>query len=113
LRAAAADILGDIGLPAAAAVPHLIDSLEDDAEWVRRNATEALGNIASPEAVNPLTSLLTKDSCSFVRHNAALSLAKIGPDSKSAHSALKQALQDDNLYVRENARLARARIACD
>ena len=113
LRAAAADILGDIGLPAAAAVPHLIDSLEDDAEWVRRNATEALGNIASPEAVNSLTSLLTKDSCSFVRHNAALSLAKIGPDSKSAHSALKQALQDDNLYVRENSRLARARIACD
>ena len=113
LRAAAADILGDIGLPAASAVPHLIDSLEDESEWVRRNAAEALGNIASPEAVDSLASLLTKDSCFFVRHNAALSLAKIGPDSKSAHSALKQALQDDNLYVRENARLARARLACD
>ena len=113
LCAAAADILGDIGLPAAAAVPHLIDTLEDESEWVRRNAAEALGNIASPEAVDSLANLLTKDGCSFVRHNAALSLAKIGPDSKSAHSALKQALQDDNLYVRENARLARARLACD
>ena len=113
LRAAAADILGDTGLPATPAVPHLIDSLKDESEWVRRNAAEALGNIASPEAVKSLASLLTKDSCSFVRHNAALSLAKIGPDSKSAHSALKQALQDDNLYVRENARLARARLACD
>ena len=51
LRAAAADILGDIGLPASHAVPCLINSLEDQSEWVRRNATEALGNIALLEAV--------------------------------------------------------------
>ena len=113
LRAAAADILGDIGLPAAAAVPHLIDTLEHESKWVRRNAAEALGNIASPEAVNALASLLTIDSCSFVRHNAALSLAKIGAESRNAIPALERALQDDNLYVRENARLARARLACD
>ena len=111
LRAAAADILGDIGLPAAAAVPHLIDSLEDELKWVRRNAAEALGNIASPVAVDSLASLLTNDSCSFVRHNAALSLAKIGAESRNAIPALERALQDDNLYVRENARLARAQIA--
>ena len=47
LRAAAADILGDIGLPASRAVPRLLDCLQDESEWVRRNATEALGNIAS------------------------------------------------------------------
>ena len=110
LRAAAADILGDIGLPASHAVPRLLDCLQDESEWVRRNAVEALGNIASPEAVPRLARLLTDDSCHFVRHNAALSLAKIGPGAKAAYPALKIALDDEKLYVRENARLALARI---
>ncbi|MXX28085.1 MAG: hypothetical protein F4Z82_21920 [Caldilineaceae bacterium SB0668_bin_21] len=89
LRAAAADTLGDIGFPASHAVPHLLDCLDDDSEWVRRNAAEALGNIA------------------------ALSLAKIGPHAKSASSCLQTAQNDTNLYVRENARLALARICAN
>ena len=109
-RAAAADILGDIGLPASHAVPRLLDCLEDESEWVRRNAVEALGNIASPDAVPWLARLLTDDSCHFVRHNAALALAKMGSDAEAAHSALKLALDDENRYVRGNARLALARI---
>ncbi len=110
LRAAAADILGDIGLSARTAVPSLIDCLEDHSEWVRRNAVEALGNIASLEAVRRLSQLLIDDNCHFVRHNAALSLTKIGPDAKEAASSLQAALIDSDLYVRENARLALARI---
>ncbi len=110
LRAAAADILGDIGLAARTAVPSLINCLEDDSEWVRRNAVEALGNIASPEAVRRLSQRLTNDSCHVVRHNAALSLTKIGPDAKAASTSLQAALADSDLYVRENARLALARI---
>ena len=110
LRAAAADILGDIGRPAGNAVPFLVDSLEDDSEWVRRNAAEALGNIGSAESVPQLARLLVKDNCRFVRHNAALSLAKIGRDADAASSSLRMALDDTNLYVRENARLALARI---
>ncbi|MCY3709361.1 MAG: HEAT repeat domain-containing protein [Caldilineaceae bacterium] len=110
LRAAVADILGDIGRPAGNAVPFLIDSLDDDSEWVRRNAAEALGNIGSAEPVPQLARLLVKDSCRFVRHNAALSLAKIGRDADAASSSLQMALDDTNLYVRENARLALARI---
>lgn len=113
LRAAAADILGDIGRPAEPAVPLLIDSLEDESEWVRRNAAEALGNIGSSEAVPQLARLLVNDRCHFVRHNAALSLAKIGPEASGAVSALQMAQQDTNLYVRENARLALARIHTD
>ena len=109
LRAAAADILGDIGLTARNAVPSLLDCLKDDSEWVRRNAAEALGNIASAEAVPRLTRLLTGDCSHFVRHNAALSLAKIGPDAEAASSSLHLALTDSNLYVRENSRLALAR----
>jgi HEAT repeat protein len=46
-----------------------------------------------------------------VRHNAALSLAKIGPAAAEATPQLNQALGDDNLYVRENARIALAHIA--
>ncbi len=110
LRAAAADILGDIGRPAGNAVPSLIDSLEDDSEWVRRNAAEALGNIGSAEPVPQMARLLVKDNCHLVRHNAALSLAKIGRDADAASSSLRRALDDTNLYVRENARLALARI---
>ncbi len=113
LRATAADTLGDIGLPASHAVPRLLDCLDDDSEWVRRNAAEALGNIASPEAVPRLARLLTQDTCHFVRHNAALSLAKIGPHAKSASSYLQTAQNDTNLYVRENARLALARICAN
>ena len=110
LRAAAADILGDIGLPASHAVPRLLDCLQDESEWVRRNATEALGNIASPEAVPRLARLLADDNCHSVRHNATLSLAKIGPGAEAAFPALKLALGDENFYVRGNARLALARI---
>ena len=110
LRAAAADILGDIGRPAENAVPFLVGSLEDDSEWVRRNAAEALGNIGSAESVPQLARLLVKDNCHLVRHNAALSLAKIGQDADAASSSLQKALDDTNLYVRENARLALARI---
>ncbi len=113
LRAAAADVLGDIGLPASHAVPSLLDCLDDESDWVRRNATEALGNIASPEAVPRLARLLTQDTCNFVRHNAALSLAKIGPHAAPASSPLKRAQNDTNLYVRENARLALTRIRTD
>ena len=110
LRAAAADILGDIGLPASHAVPRLLDCLQDESEWVRRNAVEALGNIASPEAVPRLARLLSDDNCDYVRHNAALSLAKIGPGAEAAYPALNLTLDDENIYVRENARLALARI---
>ena len=110
LRAAAADILGDIGLPARNAAPFLLDALDDDSSWVRRNAAEALGNIASPEAVNSLARVLTEDNCHYVRHNAALSLAKIGPDADCARPALELALEDENLYVRENSRMAQAQI---
>ena len=109
-RAAAADILGDIGLAAEPAVHPLLNCLQDSSEWVRRNAVEALDVIAAAQAVPRLAHLLTNDECDYVRHNAALSLAKIGPEADVARPALEMALGDDNLYVRGNARLALARL---
>ena len=111
LRAAAADVLGDLGTTASDTVPHLTRALDDEAEWVRRNAVEALGNIgpAAAEAV-PALSRLLQDSESWIRHNAALSLAKIGPAAAKAVPALRKNIDDEDHYARANAAVALERI---
>ena len=63
-----------------------------------------------PKRSPRLARLLSDDNCDYVRHNAALSLAKIGPGAEAAYPALNLTLDDENIYVRENARLALARI---
>jgi hypothetical protein len=105
VRAAAVDILGDIGQMAGAAVPDLIDALEDDSEWVRRNATEALGNLAAEDASMALGGRLDDES-DRVRHNAALSLIKVGKPAEKVLPELRTARDDGNRYVREISRLA-------
>lgn len=109
VRAAAADTLGDIGLPASPAIPALTDALEDESEWVRRNATEAVGNLQANSAIEALIPAL-RDENGRVQHNAALSLAKMGPAALSAVPALNSALEDENRYVRGCSRLALNRI---
>ena len=112
LRAAAADVLGDLGTTASDTVPHLTRALDDEAEWVRRNAVEALGNIG-PTAVEavPALSHRLRDSESWIRHNAALSLAKIGPAAAEAVPALRKNIDDEDRYARANAVRGRARSA--
>ena len=69
LRAAAADVLGDLGTMASDTVPHLTRALDDEAEWVRRNAIEALGNIGPVAAAAvPALSHRLQDSESWIRH---------------------------------------------
>ena len=111
LRAAAADVLGDLGTTASDAVPHLTRALDDEAEWVRRNAVEALGNIGpdAAEAV-PALSRRLQDSESWIRHNAALSLAKIGPAAAEAVPDLRKNIDDEDRYARANATVALERI---
>ena len=111
LRAAAADVLGDLGTTASDAVPHLTRALDDEAEWVRRNAVEALGNIGpdAAEAV-PALSRRLQDSESWIRHNAALSLAKIGPAAAEAVPDLHKNIDDEDRYARANAAVALERI---
>ncbi len=111
LRAAAADVLGDLGTIAADTVPHLTRALDDEAEWVRRNAIEALGNIG-PTAVAavPALSRRLQDSESWIRHNAALSLAKIGPAAAEAVPDLRKNIDDEDSYARANAAVALERI---
>ena len=111
LRAAAADVLGDLGTTASDTVPHLIHALDDEAEWVRRNAIEALGNIGpAAEAAVPALSRRLQDSESWIRHNAALSLAKIGPAAAEAVPDLRKNIDDEDSYARANAAVALERI---
>ena len=111
LRAAAADVLGDLGTTASDTVPHLTRALDDETDWVRRNAVEALGNIG-PIAAKAVPSLSRRlqDSESWIRHNAALSLAKIGPAAAEAVPALRKNIDDEDPYARTNAAVALERI---
>jgi len=108
VRAAAADALGDIGLKADLVVPALGRALEDDADWVRRNAIDALGTYGpmAEEVLPGLKTAMLGDSFERARHNAALTIAKVGSAAEETVSALGEALSDENLYVGLNAVLA-------
>jgi len=112
VRAAAADVLGNIGAPARAAVPALLRVLGDDSMWVRRNALEALGTIGCA-AAGRLSGLLAalRDEDLLVRRNAAIALTKlVGPAAHEAVPALAQTLIDDQRYVSFYAATALGRI---
>ena len=111
LRAAAADVLGDMGETARATVPQLTGALSDESVWVRRNAVEALGYLgpAASTAVPALGRCLS-DADSRVRHNAALTLARLGPAAAAAIPALRRTTADAEPYTRANAAVALERI---
>ena len=111
VRAAVADVLGNIGRGADVATTALGHALDDDNVWVRRNAAEALGTIShfDAETVARLTSCLEDDD-ERVRRNAALALAKLGPAAATAEAGLIRRLADDGRYVRYNAVMALQRI---
>ena len=111
VRAAAADVLGDMGETASGTAPRLIAALSDESAWVRRNAVEALGYLGSDSAgcVTALSGCLA-DADSRVRHNAALALARLGPAAAAAVPALRRATQDEEPYTRTNAAVALQRI---
>ena len=111
VRAAAADVLGDIGRPSLPAAGALAGAHSDDSFWVRRNAAEALGTVAPGDhgTVTALAAALA-DEDHRIRLNATLALAKIGPEADAAVASLKPLLGDKSRYVRHNAMLALQRI---
>ena len=102
VRATAADILGDIGKPAAEAVPVLIQALADPSEWVRRNSVNALGTIG--EGTEALITAL-KDDHPLVRCNAVNAhwrgRAKKGIEAEidAASRALSTVMYDDEYAI--------------
>ena len=52
LKVRALDVLGDIGAPAADALPQIVDAMRDDDPNVRRYAVEAVGTVAQGRPVD-------------------------------------------------------------
>ncbi|UVI28780.1 HEAT repeat domain-containing protein [Paenibacillus spongiae] len=127
-RALAAFVLGMIGSDAVSAVPALLASMNDESEWVRRNAIEALGMIVQPaERIVPALARALEDSVtnetsgeapsadSYSRnqdyitnkigYTAALSLLRIGKEGDPAIMlrALEIGLTSRDRYVRAYA----------
>ena len=105
VRATAADILGDIGKPAAEAVPTLIQALDDPSEWVRRNSVNALGTIG--EGMEALIAAL-KDEHPLVRCNVVNALARTCKATDEGIDAASRALStvmydDEYAIIREYA----------
>ena len=111
VRAAAADVLGDMGESACETVAQLTGALSDESVWVRRNAVEALGYLGpAASAAVPALSRCLADADSRIRHNAALTLAKLGRAASAAVPALRRAVADEERYTRANAAVALERI---
>jgi HEAT repeat protein len=93
-RAEAADVLGN--LRDRAAVPDLVQALEDRGNYLAVNAALALEQIGDAAAVGPLVDVLRDHSRFWVhRGAAAFALGNIGPAAASAVPALREALEYD------------------
>jgi HEAT repeat protein len=109
VRSSAARAIGKIRNPAA--ISALLHQSFDDDSTVRWAVIEALGDIGTPkdkDVVNRLMKVLREDGHVAVRRTAARSLAKVG-DPMSV-SALKEALNDKEEFVRGDAQAAIERL---
>jgi HEAT repeat protein len=75
VREESAAVLATIG---DAAIPSLVNALRHDEWLVRLHAVESLGKTKSPQAVEPLLSVLFNDQDSAVREDAVRALGEIG-----------------------------------
>ena len=85
------------------AVPALASLMDDESDWVRFTAAEALGIAGAPQAAVPGLIKALNDENDQVRFTSGLSLARIGADAAEAVPALVYALNDENRYVRANS----------
>ncbi len=98
LRMAAANAIGELGVPDA--IPALVERFDDPDPRVRARAARACRNIGDARATKALTGLLT-DPKGEVRREAAEALGRIG--NRQALQALLQLYDDDNEQVRRIA----------
>jgi HEAT repeat protein len=98
--------IGRLGPKAELAVDSLNRALADEDWRVRRIACETLGSIgpAAESAIGPLLKVLEdQGNNDWVRSNAALALARIGPKTEPVVVALSSALNDGSEKVRNAA----------
>ncbi len=110
-RDSAALTLGRMGKSAEAALPDLMEGLNDPDATFRISSHQALVHMG-PSAVPQLIQAL-KDPSDRVWYSAVLALGKIGPAAKSAVPALMEAMKSDNKGLRILALNALVRIEPD
>ncbi len=106
IRFNAAAAISRVGPKAALAVGSLNRALSDEDWRVRRIVCETLGSIgpAANSAIEPLLKVLEdRGNNDWVRSNAALALARIGPQNENVMGALSSALKDGSEKVRNAA----------
>jgi len=103
-RVLAASVLAQIGPPAKAAVPDLIDIAKTDKNpAAKREAFMALGSIGGAEAGASVATAALNDPDEKVVIAACYALAQMGPAAKEAAPALKKLAASDDDAVREEA----------
>lgn len=102
--------LAELGPKAAGAVPHLKLVLQHKDPEVRMQALAALGEIgpAAKSLLPEIVAALQKDEVGGVRYAAAFALGRIGT-SPEATAALRQALKQDDAFLRMTSAWAIAR----
>ena len=105
LRAAVADLFGQLGEAASAAVPDLDQALQDKADPVRANAAKAVARIgpAARETVPTLITLALNDNSAEVRGNAIEALGTMPAPARDLITALARSCTDSNEKVRISA----------
>lgn len=98
----AARALRKYGLGARAAVPRLIECLDDPNPEVRREAAKTLGKAGEVSAVEPLIRKFT-DPDPVVREWAAEACGEFGPRAVAAVPGLTRLLTDEAVKVRRDA----------
>jgi HEAT repeat protein len=94
-RRKACAMLGSLGPVAKPAVPHLIETLDDQDEMIRMHAVGALGEIGIPAAlVIPALTKSLHDPARTVRHRAVSQFAFSIPPTESATPHLKELAED-------------------
>ena len=83
----------------------LLQQLSDPSETVRRDAAMDLGRMKAQRAVDPLMTMLAKDSSPLARDGAARALGLIG-SSRSLTSLIYAAQADNDRDVRHSAQFA-------
>ena len=108
IRAAAVEVLQQMGAAGREARDSLLATLDDANQWVRYDTIDALGYLGAEgaPAVKRLTELVASPE-SFVRRHAIDALGRIGPAAGDAVPALKTAADGDpDATIRSHASLA-------
>jgi serine/threonine protein kinase len=104
--------LGEMGSEARAAVPHLIEALDDADAQVRWDAAKTLGKIgpAAGSAVPALAALVNDPGDALVRRHAVTALGQIGKNAKGAVPSLIHVLREPSTDLHLKAAEALVRI---